>query len=79
MSDGEDLDLPTLALLVAERLRQRTQTHPVSTLAGVAGAGYVLAAGLPDVALRVGVGLAIRGAAGQFLENALAATEAPES
>lgn len=58
-----------LALIAGDRLVRRIQSHPLSTLGGVAAAGYVLARGLPNVVLRIGAGIAMRAVAARVIEE----------
>lgn len=58
-----------LALIAGDRLVRRMQSHPLSTLGGVAAVGYVLARGVPNVLLRVGTGIAMRAVASRVMEQ----------
>jgi hypothetical protein len=72
---SDEPDVATLALLAVAKLGEGVKTHPVSTLAGAAGAGYILAAGLPDVLVRVGASVALRALARRVVGSALERNE----
>jgi hypothetical protein len=63
-------------MVLAERLVQRVQTHPVSTLAGAAGVGVVLARGVPKIVLRMGATVALRAVAAKLIDE-IAHRDAP--
>lgn len=69
--DPEDLDTPTLALLLAARLRERVCESPVSTLAGAATVGYVLGWSLPTPLYRTLASLGLRALAMQVVTRVL--------
>lgn len=69
-----------LALIAGDRLVRRMQSHPLSTLGGVAAVGYVLARGVPNVLLRAGTGIAMRAVASRVMEQVKAgSTPEPEA
>lgn len=73
MSDDKP-EITTLALMLGERLIERTQTHPLSTVAGATLAGWVLARGLPQTVLRMGMAAAVRVAGARVLQELSAST-----
>lgn len=73
--DPEDLDTPTLALLLAARLRERVCESPVSTLAGAATVGYVLGWSLPTPLYRTLASLGLRALAMQVVTRVLGSGE----
>jgi hypothetical protein len=57
---SDELDLPAIGILLADHVMRRTQTHPLSTVAGVAGVGLILGGGVPNQLLRLGASMALR-------------------
>ncbi len=57
---SDELDLPSIVALLAEHVVHRTQTHPLSTVAGAAGVGLILGGGVPNPLLRLGASMALR-------------------
>ena len=86
-SDEGEVGAAELALVAADQVVRRVQSNPLSTLGIAAAAGYVLARGLPNFALRFGASVAMRAAATKLLEQvqppepqpARDVTEAPET
>ena len=73
--DPEDLDTPTIALLLAARLRERVCESPISTLAGAATVGYVLGWSLPTPLYRTLASLGLRALAMQVVTRVLGSGE----
>lgn len=72
---SDDDQTVTAALVLADSLVKRVQSHPVSTLAGAAGVGVILARGLPDTVLRLGASLAMRAAAARVIGHIAASSD----
>lgn len=77
--DPEDLDTPTIALLLAARLRERVCENPVSTLAGAATVGYVLGWSLPTPFYRTLASLGLRAVVMQVVTRVFGTHEPDES
>ncbi len=68
----------TAALVLADRVVSRVQTHPVGTLAAAAGVGVVLARGIPDIVLRFGASAVLRLAAARMIDSVVTKASIPE-
>lgn len=62
MTQPEDLDNRALVMLLLSRVCERVVTHPASTLAGAAAAGYVLGWSMPRPVYRSLASFAMRAA-----------------
>ncbi len=74
---NDELDLPSIGILLADHVVRRTQTHPLSTVAGVAGVGLVLGGGVPNPLLRLGASIALRAITTELI--AMASRPAPSA
>lgn len=72
MDSSEDLDVKTLIAMLAERLRERVVSNPVSTLGGAAAVGYMLGWSMPTPLYRGLAGMAVRSVLMQVLGNVVA-------
>jgi hypothetical protein len=72
---NEAIEPAELAVLALGRLRQGVRTRPVTTLAAVFGAGFVLGRGLPTFLVRLGSAFALRAIAGRVLVRSLQASD----
>lgn len=64
---SDEPKISDLAILMGARLIERVQSHPIATLASVAGVGYVLARGIPTPVLRLGASVALRAATARLM------------
>jgi hypothetical protein len=69
--DNDDLDLPTIALTLAGRLRDRVISNPFSTLAGAATVGYMIGWSMPSALYRTVASMALRAVAMQVASRML--------
>jgi hypothetical protein len=69
--DTDDLDLPTIAMTLAGRLRDRVISNPLSTLAGAATVGYMIGWSMPSVVYRTLASMAMRAVAMQVASRVL--------
>lgn len=67
---SDELDLPSIGILLADHVVRRTQTHPLSTVAGVAGVGLILGGGVPNQLLRLGASMALRALTTELIATA---------
>lgn len=64
-----EMDTASIAMMLANRVTERMQAHPVSTLAAAFGVGYVLGGGLPRFAVRIGAAVAVRALSNELLRQ----------
>ena len=69
--DTDELDTATLALLLAQRLRERVISSPASTLAGAAAVGYVIGWSMPSALYRTVASMGLRAVALQVVPRLL--------
>lgn len=69
--DTDDLDLPTIAMTLAGRLRDRVISNPLSTLAGAATVGYMIGWSMPSALYRTVASMALRAVAMQVASRML--------
>lgn len=69
--DDEELDLQTIALTLAGRLRDRVVSNPFSTLAGAATVGYMIGWSMPSAVYRTVASMALRAVAMQVATRML--------
>jgi len=76
---SSNADVVDLLLLLGEKVVERVQAQPASTLAGAAGVGFVLGHGLPDSMLRMGTAFAARTVVAHLLAEFSAWAESPDA
>lgn len=69
--DDDDLDLQTIAMTLASRLRDRVISNPFSTLAGAATVGYMIGWSMPSAIYRTVASMALRAVAMQVATRML--------
>jgi len=78
MSQSNQHDTTTLALMLGERVVESTQTHPLTTVAGAALAGWVLARGMPKFAVRIGLSAGLRLVGARVMDELAQLSQEPE-
>lgn len=59
----------SITAMAAAKLAESLESRPLTTVAGLAGVGYVLARGMPDFVLRIGASVALRTAMAQLADS----------
>lgn len=76
--DDDDLDLQTIAMTLANRLRDRVVSNPLSTLAGAATVGYMIGWSMPSALYRTVASMALRAVAMQVASRMLGSADDDE-